>query len=83
MDGSGGDIHLRSGTSRASNSGSIGIMTPNGGHEGRSGEIGVFTGTSFGGDSGGILIKTGHASGKRWSPHSNPSEEEESTASGK
>jgi hypothetical protein len=63
MAGSGGDIHLRSGTSMVHNSGHIGIMTPKGGKAGKSGTIGVITGTSYNGDSGGILLRTGHASG--------------------
>lgn len=62
--GSGGDVHLRSGISKMSKSGNIGILTPHGGNAGQSGRIGVVTGLSKRGDSGGILLQTGHASEK-------------------
>jgi hypothetical protein len=62
--GSGGDVHLRSGLSKFSNSGNIGILTPHGGNEGHSGQIGLVTGLSRKGDSGGIVLQTGHASEK-------------------
>jgi hypothetical protein len=62
--GSGGDVHLRSGISKLSKSGNIGILTSHGGNVGQSGRIGVVTGLSKRGDSGGILLQTGHASEK-------------------